>query len=230
MRRLDEVTRVMDDLASGLSIAEIARATGLPRSTIRNWRDGRTRKLETSGTACPVCRQLCLPVPVERHEAYAYLLGQYLGDGGIYEHRRKVFRLVIFGDARYVAISDEVAAAIALVAPHVSVGSQLRGSERTVRATSAYSRSWPCLFPQHGRGPKHERSIVLTDWQQAITGAHPRALIRGLIHSDGCRSLNTIRGPRRDYAYPRTSSATAPTTSAGSSASTWTCSIFRGAG
>jgi hypothetical protein len=68
-------------------------------------------------------------------------------------------------------------------------------------------KHWPCLFPQHGPGKKHERSIQLADWQCRIVAADPRQLNRGLIHSDGCHSMNTIRhalpsGPRT-YRYPR---------------------------
>jgi hypothetical protein len=71
----------------------------------------------------------------------------------------------------------------------------------------AYWKHWPCLFPQHGPGPKHLRQIVLQKWQQGITSVHPEQLLRGLIHSDGCRGLNRISchyksGPR-SYAYPR---------------------------
>ncbi|MGZ5172505.1 MAG: hypothetical protein ACXWCY_34300, partial [Burkholderiales bacterium] len=62
--------------------------------------------------------------------------------------------------------------------------------------------------PQHGPGPKHRRSIELLDWQEELTTANPRALIRGLIHSDGCRVINRFRarlpsGKVREYAYPR---------------------------
>ena len=44
---------------------------------------------------------------------------------------------------------------------------------------SSYWKHWPAVFPQHGPGPKHARRIVLTEWQQAITAAHPRELISG---------------------------------------------------
>lgn len=67
----------------------------------------------------------------------------------------------------------------------------------------SYSNHWPCLFPQHGPGRKHERQIKLTAWQEAIVHEHPRPLLRGLIHSDGSRPLNTIRKGGREYAYPR---------------------------
>ena len=48
-------------------------------------------------------------------------------------------------------------------------------------------KHWPCLFPQHGPGRKHERPIVLEDWQRMIVESHPAAFLRGLFHSDGCR-------------------------------------------
>jgi hypothetical protein len=32
---------------------------------------------------------------------------------------------------------------------------------------------------------------------------HPGRLLRGLIHSDGCRVTNRIRHPRKTYEYPR---------------------------
>ena len=47
-------------------------------------------------------------------------------------------------------------------------------------------KHWPCLFPQHGTGRKHERSIVLHPWQHAIVERHPGPFLRGLFHSDGC--------------------------------------------
>ena len=50
------------------------------------------------------------------------------------------------------------------------------------------------MFPQHGPGPKHARRIELTDWQHALVLRHPKLLLRGLIHSDGCRFTNTGRG------------------------------------
>ena len=64
-----------------------------------------------------------------------------------------------------------------------------------------------CLFPQHGPGKKHERRIALEPWQQKIVDSHPWELIRGLVHSDGCRITNwTVRlvgGERKRYEYPR---------------------------
>jgi hypothetical protein len=63
------------------------------------------------------------------------------------------------------------------------------------------------MFPQHGPGKKHERDIRLEACQQAIADEFPKTLIRGLIHSDGSRCLNTFTVPLKDgpreYSYPR---------------------------
>jgi hypothetical protein len=63
-------------------------------------------------------------------------------------------------------------------------------------------------FPQHRPGKKHRRPIVLEDWQLELTRSRPAALIRGLIHSDGCRVLNRFRtrlpsGRVASYSYVR---------------------------
>jgi hypothetical protein len=134
--------------------------------------------------------------------AYAYLLGVYLGDGCLTSHRRGVFRLEIALDGAYPQIIAECEAATSLVMPLNRVLVKPRAEERTVDV-SAYSRHWPCLFPQHGRRHKHRRRIELVDWQRAIADRYPHRLLRGLIHSDGCRANNTIRHPKKTYSYPR---------------------------
>jgi hypothetical protein len=45
--------------------------------------------------------------------------------------------------------------------------------------------------------------IALAPWQKELVLRHPELLLRGLIHSDGCRSINTIRHPKKTYEYPR---------------------------
>jgi len=66
---------------------------------------------------------------------------------------------------------------------------------------------WPCVLPQHGPGRKHERDLVLERWQREIVEAHPAGFLRGLFHSDGCRSQNwatrTVAGVTKRYDYPR---------------------------
>lgn len=198
MRSADEVAAVLRLRDAGHSALRISRLTGLPRSTVRGWVDGRSpRALRGAAGSCPSCNQ-----EVHRYtelpEAYVYLLGLYLGDGCMSEHRRKVWRLRIVLDLRYPGIVDECEAAMEAVMPRNRVGRTLKSGgyakpqdDPSSVEVSAYSRSWPCLFPQHGPERKHERPIVLAEWQRDLIAKTPELLLRGLIHSDGCRFINT---------------------------------------
>ena len=77
-----------------------------------------------------------------------------------------------------------------------------RTQDRCVVVTS-YSRSWPCLLPQHGPGRKHDRRIAFEPWQREIVDGAREAFLRGLVHSDGWRGLNRVKVKGRWYAYPR---------------------------
>ena len=69
---------------------------------------------------------------------------------------------------------------------------------------TAYGKHWLRLFPQHGPGRKHHRPIALSAWQRDITHQQPEDLLRGLIHSDGCRVIASIRAPKgKHYTYAR---------------------------
>jgi hypothetical protein len=134
--------------------------------------------------------------------SYAYLLGLYLGDGCLLRHPRGVFRLHITLDSAYPVIAEECLAAMALTMP-ASKAAMHRDSRWNMLNVVSYSKHWPHLFPQHGAGVKHKRKIALERWQQRIVERHPGRLLRGLIHSDGCRVTNKIRRPKKTYAYPR---------------------------
>ncbi len=64
---------------------------------------------------------------------------------------------------------------------------------------SSYWKAWPCVFPQHGDGKKREGEIRLEPWQVTLVNRWPGPLVRGLIHSDGCRFQSTGRG----WSWPR---------------------------
>jgi hypothetical protein len=63
---------------------------------------------------------------------------------------------------------------------------------RSIRVTAG-SKLWPDLLPQMEPGRKHERPIVLAPWQRAIVDAYPWPFVRGLIHSDGCHTVNRFK-------------------------------------
>jgi hypothetical protein len=66
-----------------------------------------------------------------------------------------------------------------------------------------YSKHWLCLFPQHGAGRKHQRTIALAAWQLRIVEEAPEPFLRGLIHSDGCRIVAGERQATRVREAPR---------------------------
>jgi hypothetical protein len=133
---------------------------------------------------------------------YRYLLGLYLGDGCITSHARGVYRLCITLDRAYPGIVRECAAAMAAVMPTSKVNVIQRPHEQTDEVLS-YSKAWPCFVPQHGPGKKHTRKIELVEWQRRLINTDARPFLRGLIHSDGSRHINTIRHPKQTYRYPR---------------------------
>jgi hypothetical protein len=195
MRTLAERRQVNKWIARGASDYAIAGITGVPRSTVQKWRRDPTR-----GPREPTVRQPWRPPGAA---AYAYLLRLYLGDGCLGKNGSP---LMIALDARYPAIVSEAEAAIEATVPGISAH-RYQPIENLVRLV-AWSTSWREAFPQHGPGRKHERSIELVDWQRQITTAHPRKLLRGLIHSDGCRTTNRFRtklpsGRVAAYEYPR---------------------------
>jgi hypothetical protein len=132
---------------------------------------------------------------------YAYLLGAYLGDGHITRHARGVYRLTIYCSLMHINVAWWMTlAAESVIGRRVAMRPD---PVDNVLYVQSYSKQWPCLLPQHGVGRKHGRRIALVDWQQRIVDAHPEQLVRGLIHSDGCRAINRIRGRRGTYEYPR---------------------------
>jgi hypothetical protein len=190
-RPADDVERVRAMHAAGVATAEIARRTGIPRSTMRYWLAQGPRYPRFVAAACPPCPHLAL-LP---EGPYAYLLGLYLGDGCLSLCRRGVYRLRITLDKKYPQIIEECRLAASLVLPN-KVGEIDRPGCVEVYS---HSKHWACLFPQHGPGPKHLRPIVLAGWQRDIALVkYPYLLLRGLIQSDGWRGTNRIGG-RYEY-------------------------------
>ena len=125
----------------------------------------------------------------------AYLLGLYLGDGMLTLARRNVWRLRITLDSKYPGILLRAKDAIS------EVGGRSAGEVARVGSVELYSnwKHWICLFPQHGPGPKHTRHVSLKPWQLRLISKYPDEFLAGLIHSDGCRCVNRVKG----YEYPR---------------------------
>jgi len=197
-----------------LGAVRVARRLGLPTGTVRDWFAGKLPRHARDLDPCRgVIEPSCKHCGQSRHDphalpaSYLYLLGLYLGDGSIAWHRRGVYKLRVYLDLAYPRIIAECAGAIAAVNPGRIVHQLERGGSYTCGTApsnvqvSSYAKSWPCLFPLHGPGPKHTRRIWLAGWQQRLAEERPELLLRGLVHSDGCRSINTGRGGWRHPRY-----------------------------
>lgn len=196
MRPQWQVDQVAELVAQGLNDCQIARATGIPITTVWNWRNGRCRSTNRRGADdCPVCHRASLDEP-----AYAYLFGLFLGDGCITTGRRGVYRLEIGLDSKYPSIIAECQSAMSAVKGHGLVRVRSYGTWEVV---SSHWKHWPCILP-HGPGPKHKRTVALAAWQERIVSQQPGLFLRGLIHSDGCRGTNSVRNRvGTSYSYPR---------------------------
>ena len=194
MRPARERTAVLSLAAEGFSASDIARRTSLPRSTVRDW--------VTAGPGPRRKEWMGVELADRDRARYAYLLGAYLGDGHIVRVARS-WCLRLYLDAAYPGIVNEVDDAVAKISPAGRTSRAESPSRGSMVVVYSYGRHWLAAFPQHGPGKKHQRAIALADWQDVIVAEHPKPLLRGLVHSDGCRSLNKVRVRGVEYAYPR---------------------------
>ncbi len=188
MRSLEEFSEVKRLVAEGLNDCAIARRTGIPRRTVRDMRakPALAQRIVAGSSSCGTYHD----VTAIAAAPYSYLLGLYLGDGYISRSGR-VWHLRITLDKKYPAIINRCRRAIDILMP-----TQRAGIVNRVGCVDVYllSKHWPCLFPQHGPGKKHDRRIALEPWQQAIVDQETEEFVMGLIHSDGCRVVANDRG------------------------------------
>lgn len=183
--------------AAGMTLAAIAEDTGISASTLIRWSKD-PDALVRRRAPCPKCGSASLD-----RRAYATLLGYYLGDGHLARGPR-YYALRVACDDNYPGIIDDVTTCIGEVRPSGRIFLVQRTGCTNVQSQWQH---WPCLFPQHGPGRKHERPIILEDRQRAVVEDHPGPFLRGLFHSDGCRVDNWTRrvvaGEPKIYRYPR---------------------------
>ncbi|MFE4668631.1 transcriptional regulator [Streptomyces sp. NPDC056716] len=194
--------RALSLVAQGRSLNSVSKETGISRAALRSWQQ-RVHPLPRMGHAtCSLCGPTAEP-PADR-AAYSYLLGLYLGDGCVSPTTKSGYYLRIACADAWPGLIRACVAAVETVNPS---SKSCRVQAEGYTSVVGYSKHWPCLFPQHGPGKKHDRRIALEPWQQDIVDAHPWEFIRGLIHSDGCRIMNwttrLVAGERKRYEYPR---------------------------
>ena len=191
-------------LDAQLTERAIASRLDVSRSTVRYWlnhyglatRGNIRRPVGDIMEPCPT--EECAAVPPTPAADYVYLLGLYLGDGSL-QRGGRASRLGVTLDDRYPLIQGACARAMMAVSGRRVWRRQKPGCTDIL----GYWGHWPCVLP-HGRGRKHLRQIELVSWQQQLVDAYQQEFIRGLIHSDGCRYTNVVKGRTNGqrYGYP----------------------------
>jgi hypothetical protein len=199
----ETINRVIALVESGMSHRQASDATGVPLNTLRLWLYRRVPERALNPVRCESCGAREHDFAALPPHEYAYLLGAYLGDGSIFHHAAGVFGLRITLDTAYPGIIEECRTATTVVRDGRPAHVARVWDGRNCVNVCAYWKQWPCYFPQHGPGRKHNRPIVLEPWQQAHVDAAPEMFLRALIHTDGWRGLNKVTVKGRDYAYPR---------------------------
>jgi hypothetical protein len=204
IRSEETVASALRESDAGMSDAANAAKHGVAIKTIRRWRREYQRRDRPRGQThllarCPRCQGGTLDA-----SAYAELLGWYLGDGHISLGRRGVYALHIFNDAKYLVLNTHLIELMRRVKPECRP--HTRPMTGAVNTTVSW-KHWPCLFPQHGPGRKHERRLRVEEWQQDIVQAHLADFLRGALplrRMPGRHGVTRIvAGERKRYDYPR---------------------------
>jgi hypothetical protein len=203
MRTYEDYVKILTLWEQGIPKKRIGIMLGIPRPTVRDCieRYGTLAGLEEQKTRAnrstpdEVLHRIADPENIEIQQAYAYILGMYLGDGYIVRNKR-VYFLRIALDNDYPNIIQMCVTRVQALLPENKVNILLSTMGDWSEVVCTY-KFWPEVFPQHGEGPKHKRKIELEVWQKRITDAYPLELFRGLYHSDGSRYSNIVKG--KDY-------------------------------
>lgn len=204
MRTYDEYHEILSLWELGTPKKTIASILGVPRRTvidcIQRYGDleGLAKYVEEKPTTVLVntLQTAELSEHPQLFQAYAYLLGVYLGDGCI-SLTRKTYRLRVSLDTAYPNLINEVKQATEIILSDNIVG--IVKAQGNCVNVSCYSNLLPHIFPQHDIGQKHNREIKLTIWQQNIVDAYPLQFWKGLYQTDGSRFKNIVNGTD----YPR---------------------------
>ena len=230
MRTRGEYERVLRLAKTGLNNCEIARAAGIPRSTVRKWvSDGMPPRMACEPRSqTPTAEMATDAFPWLREHAYAYLLGLYLGDGHLARMRREVYALRIYLDAHYPLIIEEATTAVALTNP-TERAAAYPVRDVQMKIVVGYSKS--LARPVSSAWSRHQTS--------SSDHAHRLATrdLRSVPGSAASRADSLRRLPLDQHHPPPEADLslsalpvqlTAPMTSAGSSASTATRSASTG--
>ena len=184
------------------NMVEVSNITGIKWSTIKNYKNGRSKCAEEFKER-PTTNQITqlkfseteyvrsINPNISENECFAYysfILGLYLGDGCISQLPRTQ-KLEIALDSKYKKMNDYVMFVFEKLfnkPPYVLDFSNFEKSRKTYKNminVIYYNCNLGYIFPHLGPLQKHLRKIELQEWQKSII--IPKEFIRGLIYSDG---------------------------------------------
>lgn len=172
-----EVIQILDLYNSGYSQNKIFKTLGIDRGTIRQIVNDPQEYLNKA--------TIKFNLSEINRKSYAFILGVYLGDGCISKtHKPNVFKLRIALDVKYTRLNEEIISELKILFPNNKISYYVVPNTNGC-IISVHSSNLLTLFPQHDIGRKHERPIVLEDWQKEIIDEFPDDFLKGLIYTDG---------------------------------------------
>ena len=173
----EEVEKILDLHKSGSSQNQIHKLLGFDRTLIRQI----IKDPDSYFEKCSVNFDLNLI----NKKSYSFILGVYLGDGCISRtHKENLYRLRISLDQKYKNLNTEIIENLNILFPNNKVSlTNTKSSNGCV--ISVYSSNLLELFPQHDTGLKHDRPIILKEWQKQIVDNHLMDFLKGLFYTDG---------------------------------------------
>lgn len=185
----DDVTQVRELFTEGLNRCQISRQTNIPLSTLRKWLNHDDFNLRDDRNAVKITDIINDKI---RREAYSFCLGIYLCDGYIVQSKQhRVPNITFYNDYQYPINTREWCDKIQIIFPENKVNCKKKPSSNCVIVKVYNNCIWD-LFPQHGKGKKHDRKLILEDWQKEIIKEFPEEFIKACVQSDGCIYIQKV--------------------------------------
>jgi hypothetical protein len=204
MRSLVEQRSIYRMWKDGVPYRITKKKLGIPRCTVKDWYkrfdSGKYPNWQQEMVSKTIGESPCgfdslLPHQLFDRAAYAFVLGNYLGDGYISCQKNGVYKLRIFQTAKYTGLIELQAKILQRILPENKVSVVIQKGKRAgCTVIQVHSKLLGDLFPHLGKGMKWQRKIRLRSWQKKIVAEYPKEFIRGLMFSDGCRYANTVDG------------------------------------
>jgi DNA-binding transcriptional regulator WhiA len=179
------IDKVLEDYKIGKNKSQLEKDYGVPRGTIRYWinnEDKIYKDKQENKNVDTIVKEIC-----ERKAEYNYILGLYLGDGSITSNKMS-YRLRITQDNKYPLSIIDIKNKMNTF---FNKEATLINGDGKCCVITIFDKNLPLYFPQHDTGKKHDRPILLSDYQR--DNIDYLNLMSGLWMSDGS-FYKTARG------------------------------------